>query len=628
MSDETPRRGYGLGDEPDIDAARGLDGGEDGAEDTSVLRRSLLENKNWFRPAAGPAPVPARAKEARSEWADVPFGQEPKPRRAGSPATVTDGGGAPTDPGSGSSRADDEGKRKKLRTSLLLTVASAILPGSGLLGAPERWQKITGAVTAVGAIALVGYFANWALNDTASFATIAVDPDFLGRAALSLIMLGLIWVALIATTHIVTRPGGLVHGRRVLGAALVTALAFGVAAPSALGARYSRDQILLLEKVFGPEDPGDGGSDGVKSTTRPTLATESTENPWKDIPRVNVLLLGADGNEARADEIEKYSVRTDTIMVASIDTVTGDTLLVQIPRNVQYTPFPEGSEMAEAFPRGFRGEPEADWLINSIWAKTELDYPNLMEGNTFRGAEALKLGVEGVTGLHMDYFMMLDIDGLQRLITAMGGVEVNINEPLPMGTARNCRDPERCLQPGPDQRLNGYEAMWYARSRATTSDYSRMARQSCLIDAVIKQANPATMLTSYEGIANAASHMVTTDIPQPDLKAFVQLAFKVKDAKVQRLVYSPGKNGYSYENPDFDEMREAVENVLNPPDPEPTTAAPSPVQPTAAPTTVEPTADPTTASPSPSATPELQEGAQTVADACAWHGYPEGEEEG
>ncbi|MFD0867055.1 LCP family protein, partial [Tessaracoccus lubricantis] len=404
---------------------------------------------------------------------------------------------------------------------------------------------------------------------------------------------------------------------RVLGAAVVAALAFGVSAPSALGARYSHDQVLLVERVFGTLSPGE---DGVQSTSRPTLATEAAEDPWKGIPRVNVLLLGADGSEARADNVKQFSVRTDTIMVASIDTATGDTLLVQIPRNVQYTPFPDGSEMAEQFPRGFRGEPEADWLVNSIWAKVELDYPDLLQGNTYRGAEALKEGVQGITGLEIDYFMMLDIDGLQQLINAMGGVVVNINEPLPKGTATNCRDEDRCLMPGPNQRLNGYDAMWYARSRKTTSDYSRMARQSCLIDAVIKQANPATMLTSYEGIAQAASHMVTTDIPQRDLKAFVQLAFRVKDAKVQRLVYSPGKNGYSYADPDFDAMRQAVEDALNPPKPSPTAVAPT----SAAPTTAAPSKKPTTASPSASATPqELQEGAQTVTDACAWTGEAE-----
>lgn len=577
MSDETPRRGYGLGDDPDVD--------------DHAPRKAHQ--------------IPARALETRRAWDGIPWGQLPPAQRMGSAASVS-----------------DPMRRRRLRRSLLLTLASTVLPGSGLLGAPQRWLKMVGATTSLAAVALGLYFLMWALRDTAGFASIAVDPAFLNSVSFSLIGAGLMWVALIAATHIATRPDGLAQAKRILGAGVVTALAFGVSAPAALGARYSQDQVMLVEKVFGS---GDAGGQDVQASSRPTLGTQPRQDPWEGIPRVNVLLLGADGNEARAEQVEMYSVRTDTIMVASIDTVTGDTLLVQIPRNVQYTPFPEGSEMAETFPYGFRGEPAEDWLVNSIWAKVELDYPNLMQGNTYRGAEALKQGVEGITGLEIDYFMMLDIDGLQRLIDAMGGVRVNINEPLPMGSAKNCRDPERCLMPGPDQRLNGYEAMWYARSRSTTSDYSRMARQSCLIDAVIHQANPTTLLTSYEGIAQAASHMVVTDIPQRDLKAFVQLGFKVKDAEIQRLLYSNLKNGYNYNDPDFEAMRQAVEDALNPPAPVTPTAPSGPPATSASPSataTASPAAPTTTATEPPD---ELAEGAQSVADACAWHGWPDEE---
>ncbi|MDO5678413.1 MAG: LCP family protein [Propionibacteriaceae bacterium] len=634
MSDDAPRRGYGLGDEPHFDDA------PNEVEDTSTF--TFPSDDEWFRPAARPTSVPQRALRARDEWADVPWGQQARrldePARPSSPTapqpSPTRDPFEPQPPNASepfeprqpkaqtharsakkTAGTKEATRRQKLRTSLLLTAASTVLPGSGLLGAPQRWLKITGAVTSVLALALGAFFLTWALGDTAGFASVTVDPSFLTRTSFALIGLGLLWVALIATTHIATRPGGLVHGKRLLGAVVVTALAFGVSAPSALGARYSRDQVMLVEKVFGPIT----ADEEVVSSTRPTLAADPKEDPWKDIPRVNILLLGADGNEARADAVAEFGIRTDTIIAASIDTTTGDTLLVQVPRNVRFTPFKEGSELHDIWPRGQRGEEESDAWINGLWRKIEMDYPDVLRGQTYRGAEALKQGVESITGLEADYFMMLDIDGLERLITAMGGVRVNINEPLPMGRAKNCRDPEKCLMPGPNQRLNGYEAMWYARSRVTTSDYSRMARQSCLIDAVIKQANPATMLTSYEGIASAASHMITTDIPQRDLKAFVELAFKVKDAKIQRLVFTPGKNGYSYENPDFEAMRQAVEDAINPPAPDPVVTP-----------TDTPSSEPTTASPSPSpsasATPaELVEGAQTVADACAWHG---GDEEG
>lgn len=529
-----------------------------------------------------------------------------------------------TDQPRGRRAAPDDGERdepptRPLRTSLLLTIASALLPGSGLLGARPRLARIVGAITALIAVVVAAYVAYFALTDPASLATAAVKPAILTGVSTALIVAGLVWVALIAATQILTRPRRLPDRRRALGALLVTALAFGVTAPTAIGARYARDQMLLVDRVF------TSGPDEVKSSSRPTL--EGKEDPFEDIPRLNILLLGADGSASRADAVEQYSVRTDTIMLASIDTATGDTTLIQIPRNLQYTPFPEGSEMAELFPDGFRGEPAEEWFINSIWAHVELEYPDLFADSTYRGAEALKQGVEGVTGLKVDYFAMLDIDGIQQLIDAMGGVTVNINQRLAIGGNSQGKRPSGYLEPGPDQHLMGYEAMWYARSRLDYSDYDRMARQSCLVGAIIRQANPTTMLTRYEAIAAASSQMVVTDIPQRDLPVIVELALRVKDAPVTRLVYSPGKNGYSYNNPDFEAMRAAVDDAIQD-DPSPSAS------PTNAPGTSSPapassaSSEPTTSAESPSAGPsasataagELTDGAQDVGDACAWHG--------
>lgn len=42
------------------------------------------------------------------------------------------------------------------------------------------------------------------------------------------------------------------------------------------------------------------------------------------------------------------------------------------------------------------------------------------------------------------------------------------------------------------QRLNGYNALWYARSRAEAAngDYDRMDRQRCVLGAILNQADP------------------------------------------------------------------------------------------------------------------------------------------
>lgn len=545
-----------------------------------------------------------------SAQAEVPLSAEPSPAPRHSPWSLRE----PLDNAPDSRAKPSTGGRharpaspgdehvRSLRRSLLLTVASTIIPGSGLLGARRRWLQVLGGLTALLTLAGVGGLAWVALNRTSDVAALAGNLGVLRGATVALLVIGVVWVALITVTHLATRPDGLRLGRRLVGALLVTALSFAVAAPTAIAARYSRDQQLLVEKVF------KGDTEEVQSSTRPTL---EGPDPWADVPRLNVLLLGADGDASRKENIEKYSIRTDTIIVASIDTKTGNTTLIQVPRNVQFTPFPEGSELADAFPRGFRGEPAGDWYVNSVWAKIELDYPNLLAGSTYRGAEGTKLAVEGITGLKMDYFVMLNIDGLQKLIDAMGGVTVNINDRLAIGGDTSGRKPHGYLEVGPNQHLDGYHAMWYARSRLGYSDYERMARQSCLVDAVIKQANPTTLLTRFEAIASASGDMLLSDIPQRDLDDIIKLAFRVKDAKISRLVFSQGRNGYWYDRPDFEKMHEAVTNAIAGPKPSPSaTASGSPSSPT-----------PTTTSASPSATPSgpLAEGAQDVTDACAFN---------
>ncbi|MEO7588120.1 MAG: LCP family protein [Arachnia sp.] len=499
-----------------------------------------------------------------------------------------------------------------LGRTALLTVASAILPGLGLIGARSRLAKVVGVALPVGLLALVAWAGFSASKDLGAFAGFAVNPTELRTLTVVMIAAGLVWVTLIAGTHLLTRPAGWGIGRRALGALLVSAMSFGVAGSAAVAARYAFDSQKFVTTVFPDEKD-------VQSTSRPSIDAKE-KNPWKNTPRLNIMLLGADSANARDP---RNGLRADTIMVASIDTATGATTIIQIPRNVQYTPFPKGSALEQQFPRGFRGEGDpAEWYINALWDKAVIDYPDLLQGQTYPGAEAMKQGVQGITGLKIDYFVLLNIDGVQRLIDAMGGVTVNINERLPIASNTTGKRPTGWLEPGPDQHLGGYDAMWYARSRSTTSDYARMARQSCLVNAIVKQANPKTMLSSYEAIAEASAQMVMTDIPQQVLEPMVSLSLKVKDAKITRLVFSPGKNGYEYARPDFEAMNQAVQDAI----------AATSGSPTAAPTSTAPAttaAAPPSASPSPTQSPSpegssspeptLVEGAQGVEDACAYN---------
>ena len=506
---------------------------------------------------------------------------------------------------------------RSFRRCATLTIASTLLPGLGLAGARQRWAKILGVLLPIGFLGGLIWLAVRAVMNPERAVSWVLRPGLLRGALVVLIIIAVGWACLIALTHLITRPKGLTTTKRAIGAGLVIALTFIVSAPLAVGARYTLSQLQLLGSITG---------DDVTAGSRPNIDTNA-ENPWKDTPRLNILLLGADSTDTRIkDAGGSYTPRTDTIMVASIDTTSGDTTLIQIPRNLEHTPFPEGSKLAQLFPRGFRGAgDEAEWYVNALWEKTVAgDHPDMVEAlgtptPTYPGAEVLKQGIEGITGLHMHYFALVNIDGLEQLINAMGGVRLNVNRKLPIGGDHQTgRRPHGWVQPGENQLLDGYNAMWYARSRFDSDDYDRMARQSCLVNAVIKQADPLTMLTRYEGIAQASSDMVMTDIPQEVLALVAQLAVKVKDASVSRLAFVDGQNGFVSANPDFTLTRTRVHDAITPPT---HTSEPTTNTPTETPNTTKPSPTPTKQTspeqPQPSDAPAST--AEQVTNACAYN---------
>ena len=595
------------------DDATGWPQEESELEQTSIRPHKVSDQE----PKGAETPTPRGGKDSSKKRRESSTSRSSRSREDAKKKTGTRresrGDSAPKHAAGAGSRLD-----RSFRRCATLTIASTLLPGLGLAGARQRWAKILGVLLPIGFLGGLIWLAVRAVMNPERAVSWVLRPGLLRGALVVLIIIAVGWACLIALTHLITRPKGLTTTKRAIGAGLVIALTFIVSAPLAVGARYTLSQLQLLGSITG---------DDVTAGSRPNIDTNA-ENPWKDTPRLNILLLGADSTGTRIKDAGNsvYTPRTDTIMVASIDTTTGDTTLIQIPRNLEHTPFPEGSKLAQLFPRGFRGAgDEAEWYVNALWEKTVAgDHPDMVEAlgtptPTYPGAEVLKQGIEGITGLHMHYFALVNIDGLEQLINDMGGVRLNVNRKLPIGGDHQTgRRPHGWVQPGENQLLDGYNAMWYARSRFDSDDYDRMARQSCLVNAVIKQADPLTMLTRYEGIAQASSDMVMTDIPQEVLALVAQLAVKVKDASVSRLAFVDGENGFVSANPDFTLTRTRVHDAITPPT---HTSEPTTNTPTETPNTTKPSPTPTKQTspeqPQPSDAPAST--AEQVTNACAYN---------
>jgi LCP family protein required for cell wall assembly len=180
------------------------------------------------------------------------------------------------------------------------------------------------------------------------------------------------------------------------------------------------------------------------------------------------------------------------------------------------------------------------------------------------GADALKLSVGQALDLQVDYYVLINLEGFSQMINALGGIRLNINTYIPIGgDSERGVPPKEFLKPGPDQKLNGRRALWYARGRYGSSDFDRMDRQRCVINAIIKQANPTNMLARYEDVAKAGKQVVYTDMPQEVLPLMVDLSLRVKDGNVRSIVFKHGERGFYVTNPDFSLMRKRVKAALD-----------------------------------------------------------------
>ena len=164
----------------------------------------------------------------------------------------------------------------------------------------------------------------------------------------------------------------------------------------------------------------------------------------------------------------------------------------------------------------------------------------------------------------MDYYALVNLSGFSQLVDAMGGITVNINERVPIGGNTDAHiPPDSYLEPGPDKKLDGFQALWFTRGRYGSTDYKRMERQRCAINAIAAEASPGKMLKRYTRLAKASKQIVRTDIPQELLPAFVDLATKVKGKPIRSVGFERSDE-FDPNAPDFDFVHAAVQAALHP----------------------------------------------------------------
>lgn len=492
------------------------------------------------------------------------------------------------------------------------TIIGTMVPGSGLLAAGRRvlgWTLLAVTLAVAAGAATFILSAETAADAALSMAGLALNPTMLLRAAIGIAIAAIAWIAVVISTHIALRRSAvLTRGQQTMASALVVALCIGIAGPAAYASDLALIQRGLIISVF--DDRGQDDEPAVAGE-RPQV---EQEDPWANMPRVNVLLIGSD---AGAD---REGIRPDTLIVASVDTATGDTVMFSLPRNLERVPFPLGTDGSQAWPEGFYCA-DHSCLINAIWRWAETNEQGYYKGEAAPGLTATRDAVEGTLGLRIDTYAMVNLHGFAQVVDAMGGITLDVPRDIPIGGGQTLSGRKNrisgWIRAGQDVRLNGYQALWFARSREGSDDYDRMRRQRCVLGAIINQADPFTLVKAYPELAAAAKSNMSTDILQSDLEAWVDLALRVKGASVRSLPFTDDVIA-NRSNPNYERIQTLVQQALQPPAPvaSPTGSGEVPTQsPTQGPT--QGTTQPGTDGPTPTSSPTVRaEEAQDIAAVC------------
>ena len=414
--------------------------------------------------------------------------------------------------------------RARLRRALTLMMMTVVVPGSAQVAAGNRRVGRLAMRCALAAVVFAAALLVMGLLAPHDLVAVFTKVWFLIglRVALAVVAVG--WAYLVIDAWRIADPLGLPQRQRLFLTGLNGVLCLGLSGGLLFASHMVAVQEDFISTVF---------------------TSDTVSHPAQG--RYNVLLLGGDAGPGRS------GVRPDSLTVASIDTETGRAVLFGLPRNMEDVPFPAGSVMDKQFPNGFDCE---GCYLNGVntWGT---DHAELFGRSEHPGIDATVSAVEEISGLPINYYALIDLRGFRELVDAVGGVDIKVGERIPIGGVGG--PVTGWIEPG-KQHLDGYQTLWFARSRATSNDYSRMARQKCVMNAMLRQLDPQTVVTNFGGIASAGKQVISTSIPSGELATFVDLALRTRNLPVSTVSFVPPKIDTG--DPDWALIRSMVSDAL------------------------------------------------------------------
>lgn len=307
--------------------------------------------------------------------------------------------------------------------------------------------------------------------------------------------------------------------------------------PSPPEAEQPGSNVTPAPQLTPPKGPG---TPPKKETTEIIVETPP---PPKRGERINILLLGIDQREG-----ETGPWRTDTMLLATLDSQTKTAGMISIPRDL--------------------------WVEIPGYGENRVNTAHFFGGPTLA-----KKTVQYNLGIPVHYYVVLNFQGFERIIDALGGITIDVKSPI-----KDDKYPDEnygyktIYFPAGVQHMDGKTALIYVRTRHGGSDFSRIRRQQQLLLAAHRQALSLKhrLIPKLPALLKAMGDTVQTDLQIPDILALAPLASQVRleDTKMGTIDSSmtvpiTTTNGANVLWPDREKIGRLVEEMFAPPTPIP-----------------------------------------------------------
>ena len=314
-----------------------------------------------------------------------------------------------------------------------------------------------------------------------------------------------------------------------------------------LGVSLVLGAVLVSQVVGNEKKPILRANDQVKSEpskleektqqpiiSEPDLIMESANDPPNVVPelkasRFTVLLVGVDRRNG-----EKSLGNTDSLLIASINTINGKIALLSVPRDTQVMIPGYGENKINAAARVGKGLKTTSTLI------------------------------EGLIGQPIDGYVLTNFSGFKSIIDTLGGITLTVEKDMYYLTG-DATDGVINLKKG-IQRLNGAQALQYARFRNDAfADISRTSRQQAVLKAMGKEFMQIKTVPKLPWLIPQMTKSVETNLSVSELWSLTNQLLRNEKPEISSQTL-PGnfltENGISYWKVDPLKSRAVVKKLF------------------------------------------------------------------